>query len=486
MNLFRSKTTLRLRNSTSRSRLRHGLFLTALALACFAFLPAAQALLPPPAPDGGYPGQNTAEGDGALFGLTSGEKNTAVGFDALLTNNTGSFNTAIGDETLLNNSTGTDNTATGVQALFSNTAGFNNTDNGSQALESNTFGSYNTATGSQALESNTIGSYNTAIGPGALQVNTTGEKNTAIGFNALFGNTTGGSNTASGDLALFSNTTGGFNAANGANALEFNTTGGNNVANGGLALYSNTTGGDNVAVGIGALSGNTTGSSNVAIGPGAGENLTTGSNNIDIGNEGVAGESGTIRIGTQGGRVPGQTRTFIAGINGVTVRGTPVFVNADGQLGTTPSSQRFKTEIKPMDKASEAILALKPVTFRYKKAIDPDATQQFGLVAEEVEKVNPALVVRDAAGKPYTVRYEAVNAMLLNEFLKEHRTVQEQNRKIQEQEGTIAKLKSALAKQETVDAEQQKQIEALTAGLQKVSEQMEMSRPAPRVVDNRQ
>jgi hypothetical protein len=155
--------------------------------------------------------------------------------------------------------------------------------------------------------------------------------------------------------------------------------------------------------------------------------------------------------------------------------GTPVFINANGQLGTTPSSARFKDEIKPMDKVSEAILALKPVTFRYKKELDPDGNRQFGLVAEDVAKVNPDLVIRDAEGKVYTVRYEAVNAMLLNEFLKEHRT-------IEEQKATIAQLKQDF---QSRLAEQQKQIQALTAGLQKVSTHLELSKPAAQtVVDN--
>jgi hypothetical protein len=205
----------------------------------------------------------------------------------------------------------------------------------------------------------------------------------------------------------------------------------------------------------------------------AGANLTTGNNNIDIGNQGVAGETGTIRIGVVGT----QTATFVAGIMGKTVpMSTPVFVNANGQLGTTPSSERFKDAIKPMDKTSEAILALKPVTFHYKKELDPKGIPQFGLVAEEVEKVNPDLVVRDANGKAYTVRYEAVNAMLLNEFLKEHRTVQEQK-------ATIAQLKQDF---QSRLAEQQKQIEALTTGLQKVSAEVEANKPAPQVVDNNQ
>ena len=202
--------------------------------------------------------------------------------------------------------------------------------------------------------------------------------------------------------------------------------------------------------------------------------LTTGSNNIDIGNVGVAGETNTIRIGTVGT----QTDTFIAGISGATVPGgVAVIVDANGHLGTMVSSARFKDEIKPMDKASEAILALKPVTFHYKQELDPKGIPQFGLVAEEVEKVNPDLVARDDQGKVYTVRYEAVNAMLLNEFLKEHR-------KVQEQEATLAQLKSTLAKKEAIDAHQQEQIEALTAGLQKVSAQLELNRAAPQTVLN--
>ncbi|PYJ70937.1 MAG: hypothetical protein DME75_08330 [Verrucomicrobia bacterium] len=203
---------------------------------------------------------------------------------------------------------------------------------------------------------------------------------------------------------------------------------------------------------------------------------------MDIGNVGVAAESDTIRIGTQtqGRLVGGGTRTFIVGISGTALGGgVAVRVNADGQLGSVASTARFKQNIKPMDKASEAIHALKPVTFHYKKELDPEGIPQFGLAAEDVEKVNPDLVVRDADGKVYTVRYDAVNAMLLNEFLKEHRTVQEQK-------AVIARLASTVAKQEATAAHQQKQIEALTAGLQKVSAQVEMSRLAPQMVDNNQ
>jgi hypothetical protein len=202
----------------------------------------------------------------------------------------------------------------------------------------------------------------------------------------------------------------------------------------------------------------------------AGSNLTTGNNNIDIGNLGVAGESSTIRIGLF------QTSTYIAGISGVAVTGGPVVVNANGRLGVTASSARFKEAIKPMDKVSEAILALKPVAFRYKKEIDADGTPEFGLVAEDVEKVNPDLVVRDAEGKAYSVRYDAINAMLLNEFLKEHR-------KVQEQEAMIVQLKKDL---QATAAHQQKQIEALSAGLQKMSAQLQLRKYAPQTALNNQ
>jgi len=219
-------------------------------------------------------------------------------------------------------------------------------------------------------------------------------------------------NTATGRQALSSNTTGDRNTATGVNALENNTTGDKNTANGNLALARNTTG-----------------DRNTAFGHAAGWTLTTGNKNIDIGDgvTGVAGESYTTQIGA------GQTRTFIAGISGTAVSGSAVVVNANGQLGVAASSRRFKEEITPMERTSEAVFALKPVTFRYKKDIDPDRTPQFGLVAEEVEKVNPDLVVRDQEGRPNSVRYDQVNAMLLNEFLKEHR-------KVEEQGATIAKL----------------------------------------------
>jgi hypothetical protein len=473
----------------------------ALALAWLALAPTVRAVLP--APDGGYLNGNTAEGGDALFYLNNGSDNTAIGFQALYNNrdgtantavgslalnfNTGNYNTANGFGALTYNTTGIANTANGAYPLFGNTTGNYNTANGYQALagidyEPYSTGSDNTATGANALSSFTTGSDNTANGFGALEANTTGTENTANGVNALNQNTTGGGNTANGSAALLSNTGGVFNTADGAETLVSNLTGNDNTATGVFSLFY-TTGNDNTADGYNALLNNTTGSSNIALGFAAGWTLTTGSNNIDIGNAGVAGESAKIRIGTKGTH----KNTYIAGINGVTIsRGVGVIIDTNGHLGTIVSSARFKDAIKPMDKASEAILALKPVTFRYKRELDPDGIPQFGLVAEQVEKVNPDLVARDDQGKPYTVRYEAVNAMLLNEFLKEHR-------KVEKQEATIAQLKSSATKQEAITAGQQEEIKAIAASLkeqasqiQKVSAQFEVTKPAPQMVFNNQ
>jgi trimeric autotransporter adhesin len=285
--------------------------------------------------------------------------------------------------------------------------------------------------------------------------------NTALGDDALINDTFGSWNTAIGLVALYNDNGGSYNTGTGVAALYSNGFGIENTANGFHALY-NDNGSYNTATGADALLNNTTGSSNIALGHEAGSNITTGSHNIDIGNAGVAGDFRTIRIGKQGL----QTATHIAAISGVTVpTGVPVIVDTNGHLGTTTSSARFKESIQPMDKASEAILSLKPVTFRYKHNLDPDGIPQFGLVAEQVEKVNPDLVARDEQGKPYTVRYEAVNAMLPNEFLKAHRKLDEQGALI---------------------SRQQKQIEALTAGLQKVSAELELSKAAPQTVQNSQ
>jgi hypothetical protein len=319
-------------------------------------------------------------------------------------------------------------------------------------------GEQNTAVGDKALQGNRNGSVNTAIGVEALFNNTSGNRNTASGDAALYSNTTGNSNTADGIDALAHNTTGILNNAHGDSALFNNTTGQQNNAIGVRALYYNTTGSLNIAIGDAALLQNTTGENNIGLGIFAGGTLTTGDFNIDIGNYGVTGdESGTIRIGTLGMH----SKAFIAGISGVAVNGTAVVVGGTGQLGVAPSSKRFKDKIKPMGKASEAVLALKPVMFHYTRDIDPTGTAQFGLVAEDVEKVNSDLVVRDQEGKPYSVRYDQVNAMLLNEFLKEHR-------KVQELESAVAQLTAHIKEQDSK--------------LQKVSDQLEMRKATPQVV----
>jgi len=273
----------------------------------------------------------------------------------------------------------------------------------------------------QGVDPPPVGGYpdgNTAVGTQALLDLTTGQDNTALGFRALTENTEGNLNTAVGTAALKQNRNGARNTATGFHALDQNRFGKNNTANGYFALRGDR-GDFNTAVGAWALH-TSSGDNNIALGYRAGFSLTTGNQNIDIGNQGVDGESSTIRIGSTA-----QTRTFIAGISGQAVSGSPVYVNAGGQLGVLPSSERFKEEIKPMDNTSEPILEVEPVTFHYKKEIDPNAVAQFGLVAEKLARVSPDLVERDDRGKPYTVRYDAVNAMLLNEFLKEHRRVQD-------------------------------------------------------------
>ena len=435
-------TVLHLKQSNGRSPSRLALLLIPLVFACFVLSPAVQALVP--APDGGYPGGNTAAGQKALLSLTSGGYNTAIGFLSLSSDATGSLNTALGAGALLVN-TADNNTATGAAALLLNT-----------------YGSNNTAVGAVALLNNTEGYENTATGDSALYSNTTGLKNTANGYQALFSNSTGYANTANGNQALMSNTYGSYNTANGYQALTINTTGSSNTANGVLALVSNTTGSVNTANGSGALQHNTTGNSNTALGLNAGFNVDTADNVICIGAQ------------VHGANV--SNTTWIGNVYGVTTQNAsntgPVIISADGQLGTTVSSERFKKDIAPMERASETLLSLRPVTFHYKT--DTTGTPQFGLIAEEVAKVNPALVLPDKEGKPYTVRYDQVNAMLLNEFLKEHREVEDLKNDFQ-----------------AAVAQQQKEIAALVATvkeqasqIQKVSAQLEASKPAPQVVNN--
>jgi uncharacterized coiled-coil protein SlyX len=337
------------------------------ALTCFGLLPTPKSFAVLPPPDGGYPGGNTAEGQNALFNLTTGRFNTAVGFYSLASDTAVSFNTAVGAGALL--------------------AAAANADQ-------------NTAIGAGALLKNTGGSQNTGVGAFALVDNTGGILNTAIGHEALFHNTTGYLNTAVGDSA--------------------------------------------------------------------GINVTTASNVTCIG-------------ATAFGSNVSDT-TWIGSVYGATTQsGTTasVIVSDQGQLGTLASAERFKKDIATMEKASEAILSLRPVTFHYKT--DTKGVPQFGLIAEEVAKVNPALVLPDKEGRPYTVRYDAVNAMLLNEFLKEHRRVEELESTVAKQEAAIAEQHRSFQRKLT---QQETQIEALTLGLQKVSAQMETMKPATQIVVN--
>ncbi|HLW35831.1 MAG TPA: tail fiber domain-containing protein [Chthoniobacterales bacterium] len=523
-----------------------------LSLIAFASLvPATLAQLPAPPPDGGYLGDNTAEGDKALFnvhistGNLIGFGNTALGFQALFDDKSGSFNTAVGLYALQHDLAGDKNTALGWCALYRaqgkfnigigehaggnvasgdynidignqggsmpntpvtenntirigdshqsrtfvagirNTTSLSNTlpvvidSNGQLGVGNNTGGTlgggenlngngatqHNTAAvGVQALVSllpSSAGLNNTATGWQALNKNTDGNNNTATGSFALNANTTlpnpnggfdsGGGNTATGCLSLASNKTGYDNTATGSEALSNNIIGAENVANGSQALFYST-GDNNTAIGSYALM-STTGGYNIALGFNAGVNLKTGNSNIDIGNTGfvaTANESHTIRIGTkqsaQNIGLGEQNATFIAGIWNLNVaNSSPVYIDPNGQLSAPGSSNRFKKDILAMGEGSNLIFALNPVTFHYKG--DNTNMPQFGLVAEEVEKADKDLIIRDADGKPYGVRYDAVNAMLLNEFLKEHKKVQQLetalaavNKRLAEQDAKIEKV----------------------------------------------
>jgi hypothetical protein len=396
--------------------------------AFIAFLPRTQAVSPEP--DGCYPNYTTAEGCNALQFLGTGAGNTGIGWHSLYSVGDVNYNTAVGAGTLAFDSNGNSNTAVGAAALLVNYSGTQNVAVGVDALLFNNEGDFNNAVGAVALFNNADGSFNNAFGWGALGANVSGSSNTAIGDSALASDNgndegIGNENTAVGVSALFSNVTGSFNTA----------------------------------MGGGALGGCTTGSSNVAIGDGAGNAVVSGSNIICIGAN-VAGEdvSGT---------------TWVGNVYGVTTQSgitAPVVVSDGGQLGTVASSERFKKDILNMDESSEAIMSLRPVTFHYKT--DTKGTPQFGLIAEEVAKVNPALVLPDKEGKPYTVRYEAVNAMLLNEFLKEHKAFVEEQHKVEQLQAIVANLLITVKEQ--------------TAQIQKVSRELEMNRAASEVAANGQ
>ena len=436
----------------------------------------------------------TGTGNSELISITTGSYNTADGFDALKDDRIGSYNTATGYEALLDNTGGNDNTATGRSALEHNDANFSTAD-GYEALYSNTTGTSNVAVGYQALYSNFFGYNNTAIGVQALYSGQDGDYNTACGYQALEYNANGSSGNCAFGAQTMQNCTqnGGYNTGVGSSALY----GGSNAtfeyetALGNEALVSDQSGNDNVAAGAFALESNTSGYSNTAIGFGSGTNVASGTNDIYIGAQvnGTSDESNVIRIGNPAVTGSNGGITCIGGIWGAQLageQGTEVYIDATGHLGTKQSSRQFKKDIAPMDKASDILLKLKPVTFRYKS--DPTASPQFGLVAEEVEKVDPDLVVRDAKGEIFSVRYDAVNAMLLNEFLKEHKCVEEQGRQFVAQQKDF---QTALAAQQQVSARQQQEIKELTAALKeqssqlrKVSAEVEAARPAPRVAAN--
>jgi hypothetical protein len=415
------------------------LVLVALLVGSTWFHPA-YAVVPPP--DGGYPGLNTAEGQKALISLTAGAANTAIGAFSLFSVTAGSFNTAIGAGTLLFN-TADQNTAVGAATLLNNTTGGTIVGTPGSPAEVGP----NTAVGTLALGRNTTSGANTAVGYQALGSMTSGNSglnnggfNTAVGYKALSSADTSGSN--------FDGTG---NSALGYQALAYTNTGEGNVAIGHTALFLNTSGGFNTALGTAALFG-CTGNHNTALGNGAGVSATSGDNNIYIGAAvfGSAGES---------------NHTYIGNIKDTSVSGggaDTVTVNlTTGLLGHASSSRRYKEEIKPMNKDSEMIYQLEPVTYRYKKEIDRGQSPAFGLIAEQVAEINPALIARNGKGQPESIHYEMVNAMLLNEFLKEH--------------SKVRKLEANLA-------QQQKRIDALTAVVQKVSRQLELSKAAPQMV----
>jgi uncharacterized coiled-coil protein SlyX len=475
---------------------------------------------------------NTAMGAFALNNNTTGNGNTASGGAALQSNLTGSLNTADGFFALANNSAGDDNTAIGTGALFFNTAS-GNTAIGSNALVNNTTGGTlaniqgfdvgpNVAVGQQALESNTVASANTAVGYQALHSFTigpmgleqlglctavgfqalanadgNGAANNAFGYQALKNNTGGAANTAIGGQALFNNLTGNSNVAVGNNALVHNDTGQTNTAIGFGALQSNTGGGDNLAIGNDALGTNAIGNDNTAVGTDAGPGVT-GSNNTILGfnaGGGIAAANNVICIGTDGQNI--DNSCYIGNIytNVQPIVGTDpdsVTVRNSGKLGRgNVSSRRYKHDIQPMAGASEALFKLKPVSFRYNKEYDATQTIAFGLIAEDVAEAYPDLVGRNAKGQPESVRYEQVNAMLLNEFIKEHEKVEDQQAAIAELRCTTAEQEVTIEDLKSTVAQQQKGMDALVAHIkkqdskiQKVSDQVEMSKAAPKVVLN--
>ena len=404
---------------------------------------------------------------GFLAGSTSasGSSNTAIGRSALSANTTGLFNTAIGYEALQSHTSGQGNTAVGNNALESTTIALYNTAVGFHALGANVSGSSNTAIGTLALAVNTV-SNNTAVGSFALSANTTGSGNIAVGNDVLSNNTVGIQNTSTGDQSLKQNTVGNFNVAFGSSALFANTTGNENTAFGTASLQSNSSGNNNTAIGEAALS-SCLGSNNIGLGRNAGSNITSKSNNILIGNIGLSTDSNTIKIGTTGT----QTKSLIAGISGVTVvGGVAVLIDAFGQLGTALSSRKFKTDIIDMGDKSANIYRLRPVTFHYKKEYaNGDLSLQYGLIAEETEKINPDLVAYDKDGKINTVRYHLLVPLMLNELQKEHSLNIEQTAAIEMLQKQIEQLKTANQLMKTENSDMRGDIEKIKAQLESVA-----------------
>jgi trimeric autotransporter adhesin len=435
--------------------------ITPLVVLCLTFCEISRAVSP--APDGGYAGANTAEGQNAFFNLTTGTFNTGIGWFSLESNATGNFNTATGAGALFA-TTADENTATGAGALFSNSTGEANAAHGAFALFNNASGSNNTASGPEALFTNKTGRNNTATGAQALFFNDgdpdneEASLNSAFGNGALFGNTTGEANSAFGSSALLANDTGNFNTAVGDEALFNNVDGNNNTGVGLSALANNTNGFANTAIGTQALINCNTGGGNTGLGAQSGFNVTTASNVICIGNIGGDNIDNSCFIAN-----------IYSNIQPVTgIDPDYVTIDSNGRLGRSNlngSSRRFKHEIQPMETASEVIFGLRPVRFRYNKEYDAKQRLSFGLIAEDVAEVAPDLVGRNKQGEPDAVRYEQINAMLLNEFLKEHR-------KVQELEKGMATLITQLKEQ--------------AAQIQKVSVRVGMTNPTTNVVLNNQ
>jgi hypothetical protein len=411
--------------------------------------------------------EGTACGSNALAENT-GLFNSAFGYNALSSNTSGASNTASGANALRNNSSGLSNTASGTESLTSNTGGSYNTANGDGALSNNTMGNRNTASGISSLFANTTGSYNTASGAYALSLNQSGSNITAVGYKALYHSitTAAGNMTAVGSYALYNNSTGTGNNAQGYQAMYRNTTGSNNAAIGAGALYSNTTGFGNEGIGLTALENMTTGNRNTAVGNNAGLNLAAGSYNTYIG-WGANGSSSVIvaeenyvtRIGVtynDPAIQPFNPTTYISGIANSHINGVPVYVTSTGQLGVLASAERYKTDIAPLGADTEKLSALRPVRFHLKT--EPAGAIQYGLIAEEVDKVYPELVIRDDGGRIQGVRYDELAPMLLSQAQKQQQhaaaqdaTIVAQNQRIESLERELAEMHAALAALQSKD-----------------------------------